>query len=110
MFLLLSIQRVHDDYTIGGWTKHHTQMLEYEETNVEHTKLSVIFEVTEPANDRQKGWEVTVITANCVSYTCSLLFMFEWFHFHLSSLLHTFAPFWVGMFVCFSSRNQLWIN
>ena len=70
MILLLTFQRVHDDYTSGGWTKHHTQRLEYEETNAENPKPSIIFEIAEPANDKQKDWEVTLITADCVSYTC----------------------------------------
>ena len=86
--LILTVQRVLDDYTSGGWTKHHTQMLEYEETNTENTKPSILFELADPANDRQKDWEVTIITANRVSYTCCLLLLFEWFHLHLSSLLH----------------------
>ena len=73
MVLLFTFQRVHNDYTSGGWTKHHTQMLEYEGTTAEVSKPSITFEVAEPANDKQKDWEVTVITANRVSYTCSLL-------------------------------------
>ena len=75
MILLLTIKRVLDDYTSGGWTKHHTQRLEYEETNDGNTKPAITFEVTEPANERQKDWDVTLITADCVSYTCSLLFL-----------------------------------
>ena len=47
--------------------KHHTQRLEYEETSAENTKPSILFEVAEPANDKQKDWEVTLITADCVS-------------------------------------------
>ena len=101
MVLLFTIQRVLEDYTSGGWTKHHTQMLEYEETSAENTKRSIVFEVAEPANDRQKDWEVTIITANHVSYTCSLLFIFELFNFHLSSLFHTFVPSWICVFVCY---------
>ena len=91
--LILTFQRVQDDYTSGGWTKHHTQWLEYEETSAE--KASTIFEVTEPANDKQKSWEVTVITADRVSYTCSLLLLFELFDFQLSSLLDGFVFLYV---------------
>ena len=69
MVLLLTFQRVQDDYTSGGWTKHHTQRLEYEETSATKPKPSILFEVTEPSNDKQKDWEVTLITADCVSYT-----------------------------------------
>ena len=67
-----NFQRVQDDYTSRGWVKHHTQWLEYEETSGEDRKPSTIFEVAEPANDKQKDWDVTVITANRVSCTCSL--------------------------------------
>ena len=98
MVLLLTIQWVHDDYTSGGWTKHHTQMLEYEETSAENTKRCIIFEVAEPANDKQKDWELTLITANHVSYTCSLLLLLELFHFLHSSLSH-FCPF-LGWYLC----------
>ena len=95
MFLLLTFQRVQDDYANGGWTKHHTQMLEYEETNREHSKPSIIFDVAEPASDKEKDWEVTVITANHVSYICSLLLLLELFDFQLSSLLHGFVSLYV---------------
>ena len=93
--LLLTFQRVQDDYASGGWTKHHTQWLEYEESSTENTKPSITFEVAEPANDKQKNWEVTVITADCVSYTCSLLFLCELFDYQLSSLFHGFMSLYV---------------
>ena len=54
MIFLLAFQRVQDDYSSGGWTKHHTQRLEYEETSAENSKPSIIFEIAEPANDKQK--------------------------------------------------------
>ena len=63
-------------------------MLEYEETNEEHSKPAIILEVAEPADDMEKNWKVTIITANHVSYTCSLLLLLELFDFQLSSLLH----------------------
>ena len=95
MVILFTFQLVQDDYTSGGWTKHHTQWLEYEETSAGNPKPATIFEVTEPANDKQKSWEVTVITADRVSYTCSLLLLFELFDFQLSSLLHGFVSLYV---------------
>ena len=91
MILLLTFQRVQDDYSSGGWTKHHTQRLEYEATNTKNPNPAIVFEVAEPANDWQKDWHVTLITADCVSYTCNLLFLFELFDFQLSSLLHGFV-------------------
>ena len=75
MFLLLNFQRVQDEYTSGGWTKHHTQRLEYEESNAENAKPSVLFNVTEPGHEKEKNWEVTIISADSVSYTQSLLFI-----------------------------------
>ena len=65
----LTFQRVQDEYTSGGWTKHHTQRLEYEETNAENSKLSILFNVTEPAHEKEKNWVVTIISADSVSYT-----------------------------------------
>ena len=96
MFLLLTFQRVQDEYASGGWIKHHTQMLEYEETKGENSKSFITFQVTEPANEKQKDWEVTLITSNRVRYTCSLLLLFELFDFQLSYLLHA----WICVFVC----------
>ena len=91
MVLLLTFQRVHDDYTSGGWTKHHTQMLEYEETSAEKPRPSITFKIAEPANDKQKDWEVTLITSNRVCYNCGLLLLFGLFDFQLSPLLHGFV-------------------
>ena len=67
MFLLLNFQRVQDEYTSGGWTKHHTQMLEYEETNAESPKPSISVTVAEPADYKERNWKVTIISANSVS-------------------------------------------
>ena len=71
MVLLLTFQRVQDDYTSGGWAKHHTQMLEYEETSAEDSKPFIIFEVAEPADELEKNWKVTIISAVRVSCTFS---------------------------------------
>ena len=72
MFLLLTFQRVHNDYTTSGdWAQHHTQMLEYEETDDENSKPFITFEVAEPADDMERNWKVTVISAVRVSYTFS---------------------------------------
>ena len=92
--IVLTFQRVQDDYSSGGWTKHHTQRLEYTETNGESLTPSIIFEVAEPANDKQKDWEVTLITADCVRYTCSLLTFvwIVWFPVFLT-------PSWICFFV-----------
>ena len=68
MFLLLTFQRVRDDYTSGGWTKHHTQMLEYDETSAGNPKPSITFEVADPADDMEKNWKVTVISTVRVSF------------------------------------------
>ena len=114
-FLILTFQRVHDEYTSEGWTKHHTQMLEYEETNAKNPKPSITFEVAEPANDKEKNWTVTTISVVRVSYILSLFVLFELFEFQLSSLLHGFVSLYIppsplppGML--FSLRNQLWIS
>ena len=72
--LTLTIQRVQDEYTSEGWTKHHTQMLEYEESNANNSKPSITFEVAEPANDKEKTWTVTTISVVCVSYIFSYNF------------------------------------
>ena len=68
---MLTIQRVEDEYTSGGWTKHHTQMLEYEETSAENTKPAITFEVAEPADDKERNWKVTTISVVHVSYIFS---------------------------------------
>ena len=106
MVLLLTFQRVQDDYIRGGWTKHHTQRLEYEEINAENLKPSITFKVAEPANDKQKNWEVTLITADCVSYTCSPLHFFELFEFQFS--LYCFMD--LRLCILCSLKSQLWIN
>ena len=67
MFLLFTFQRVQDEHTSGGWTKHHTQMLEYEDTNTESPKPSISVTVAEPADYKEKNWKVTIISANSVS-------------------------------------------
>ena len=72
--VILTIQRVHDEYTSEGWTKHHTQMLEYEETNAENPKQSITFEVTEPADAMEKNWKVTAISIVHVSYILACSF------------------------------------
>ena len=68
MFLSLTFQRVQDEYTDGGWTKHHSHMLEYEETNAKCPEPSISFRVAEPADDKEKNWKVTIISADSVSY------------------------------------------
>ena len=68
MFLLLTFQRVQDEYTGGGWTKHHSHMLEYEETIVKCPKPFISLRVAEPADDKEKNWKVTIISADSVSY------------------------------------------
>ena len=98
MFLLLTFQRVQDEYTNGGWTKHHTQMLEYEEINGENSKPSIIFEVAEPADDMEKNWKVTTISVVRVSYAFTFLFCLSC---SISSFPRTFMD---------SLRNQLWIS
>ena len=67
MFLLPTLQHVHDEYTSGDWTKHHAQKLEYEEPNAKNPKPSVFVRVTRPADDREKDWKVTIISADTVS-------------------------------------------
>ena len=89
--LILTFQHVQDEYAGGGWTKHHTQMLEYEETNAENSKLAITFEVAKPADDMEKNWKVTTISSVHVSYIFSLLLLFELFDFQLSSLLCGFV-------------------
>ena len=73
MFLVLTFQWVQNEYASEGWTKHHTQMLEYEETSTENPKPSITFEVAEPADDKEKNWKVTTISVVCVSYTSIFL-------------------------------------
>ena len=99
MCLLLVFQRVEDEYSGGGWTKHHGNMLEYEEACAPNAKPSISLKITEPADDQERKWKLTIVTSIPVSYTCTLLFVFELFDFHLSWLLHTFAPLWVCIFV-----------
>ena len=72
-------------------------MLEYEEASAQNPKPSIILRNSEPANDEENNWKVTIVMSNDVSYTCSLLFVHDLLVFHLSSLLHTFAP----LAVCF---------
>ena len=72
--LILTTQRVHNEYTSEGWTKHHTQMLKYEETSVENPKPSITFEVADPADDMEKKWKVTIISVVHVSYNFSFFF------------------------------------
>ena len=91
MVLLLTFQWIQDDYTSRGWAKHHAQRLEYEEASVQNSRQSITFEIAEPADDKRKNWKVTLITADHVSYPCSLLLLFELFDFQLSSLLHGFV-------------------
>ena len=91
MFLLLTFQHVQDEYTSGGWTKHHTQRLEYEETSPDNPRPAIKFEVTEPADDMEKTWKVTTISIDHVSCTFSLSVSFELFDVQLSSLLHGFV-------------------
>ena len=67
MFLSLTFQRVQDEYASGGWTKHHTQMLEYEEANAESPKPSISVTVAEPADYKEKNWKVTIISSISVS-------------------------------------------
>ena len=75
MFLFLNFQLVQDEYTNGCWTKHHTQMLVYVETNAKSPKPSISVTVSEPADYKEKKWKVTIISANSVS-------LFEVFIFH----------------------------
>ena len=82
MFLLLTFQRVQNEYASGGWTKHHTQMLEYEETSAKYPKPLITFEVAEPADDKEKNWKVTTISVVHVSYF--------YFLFSLSCLISSF--------------------
>ena len=84
----VTFQRVRDEYISEGWTKHHTQMLEYEETDAQNSKPSISCEVPEPADDKQKNWMVTIISNDPVSCASSLFLLFE---FQLSSFLHIFA-------------------
>ena len=109
MFFLLAFQWVQDKYMSRGWTQHHEHTLEYEETNAKNPKPFISVRVTDPANDKEKNWQVTIISAVPVSYTCRLLFLFKLFDFHLSSLSHTIA-LCVCIFVCYSLKNQLWIS
>ena len=67
MILILIFQWVQDEYTSGGWTRHHTHMLEYEETGAEKPKPSISVRVAEPADHEEKNWKVTIISAVPVS-------------------------------------------
>ena len=97
MFLLLTFQHVQDEYTSGGWTKHHKQRLEYEETGPDNPRPAAIkFEVTEPADDMEKNWKVTTISIDHVSYTFSLSVSLELFDFQFNFL----TPSWICVFVC----------
>ena len=68
-------QWVQDEYMNGGWTKHHAHMLEYEETNAENPKQSISVRVTEPADDEERNWKVTIISAVPVSFCLRFLFL-----------------------------------
>ena len=56
-----------DKYTSGGWTQHHAHVLKYEETNAENPCPLVTVSVTEPADDKERNWKVTIISAVPVS-------------------------------------------
>ena len=49
-------------------------MLEFEETNAESPKPSMSVRVAEPADDKEKNWKVTIISAVFVSYTAVFSF------------------------------------
>ena len=87
-----------DVYSCGGWTKHHENMLEYEEVSAQNPKPSISLRITQPADEEEKNWKVKIVTSIPVSYTCCLLFVDELFDFHLSSLLHTFVSLCVCVF------------
>ena len=74
-------------------------MLEYEETNAENPKPSISFEVAEPADNEEKDWKVTIISAVPVSCTCTSLLLLELFDFHLSSFSHALFIFFVSLYV-----------
>ena len=82
-----------DKYTSGGWTQHHAHMLKYEETSAENPEPSISVSVTEPANDKEKDWQVTIISAVPVSYMSMLSFSFKLFDLHCSSLFCAFVLF-----------------
>ena len=69
IFLLLTFQGVQDEYTTGGWSKHHSHMLDYEESHAQNHKPSILFNVTQPAHGKEKNWEVPIISADFVCYT-----------------------------------------
>ena len=70
-------------------------MLEYEETNAKNPKLSITFEVADPADDMERNWKVTSISVVHVSYTFSLFVVLELFDFKLSLLFHGFVFLYV---------------
>ena len=83
---------------------HHSHMLEYEETSAEVPKPSISFEVADPANDKEKDWNVTVVSAVCVSYTCC---SFASFSCLISSFPHSFSHSLVHcIFKCKDSNDK----
>ena len=72
MFFLLSFKCVQGRYTSGGWTLLRDHMLEYGEIDAENHSPSISLSVTEPANDEENNWNVTVISPVSVSYTYRL--------------------------------------
>ena len=105
--LQLTFQHIQDEYASGGWTKHHTQMLEYEETDSENTKPSITFEVAEPADDMERNWKVTTISVVRVSNTFSLLVLLSCL---ISSFQYSFMDSCLCMLYTCSLRNQSWIS
>ena len=64
-----SLQEVEKQYEYGGWTRHHSQLLEYDETYARKNKPSMSLKVAEPEDDYEKNWEVVMISSFPVSYT-----------------------------------------
>ena len=91
---LTAFQRVEDEYSRGDWTKHHGHMLEYEEASDQNPKPSISLRITEPDDEEQKNWKLSIVTSIPVSYTWRLLFVLE--------LLLNFTPLLTPSHFCSS--------
>ena len=92
----LTFQWVRDEYRSGGWTRHHAHMLQYEKVSAEGPNPSVSFRISELADDEEKNWKVTLLSAIPVSCAHSVLLLLS--HLH---------PFW--LLPAFIISQFLWL-
>ena len=67
-FLSVISQCVQEKYNSPGWVQHHEHLLEYDDCNADNPIPSISVRVTEPADDDEKNWKVSMISKSRVSY------------------------------------------